>query len=204
MALGWLSIAAYLLLRERSFPRAVAIGQSLAALAFFTHPNGLLLVLILLCTTLYLDRKRFRISTVAIAAAPYVAIAAAWTLYILQKPEDFITQFLGNVAGRGPIITTPLAALITEISSRYLDNYGMASWSSLAGRANALPLLTFLAATAACLLIPAIRRDPAYRLLLIWTAIAAFYLTELEGLKTPLYLLYITPLLSLLIAVAAT
>ena len=204
VALGWLGVAAYLLLRERRFPLAVAVSQSLTALGFFTHPNGLLLVLILLSTTLYLDRKRVRISTVAIAAAPYLAIATAWSLYILQKPEDFITQFLGNVAGRGPIITTPLAALITEISSRYLDNYGMASWSSLAGRANALPLLAFLAATAACLLIPAIRRDRAYRLLLVWTAIAAFYLTELEGLKTPLYLLYITPLLSVLIAVAAT
>ena len=57
VALGWSSVAAYLLLRERSFPLAVAASQSLAAMAFFSHPNGAILALILAVTTLYFDHR---------------------------------------------------------------------------------------------------------------------------------------------------
>src|SRR5262245_6937153 len=52
VALGWSAVAAYLMLRERSFPLAVGVSQSLAAMAFFTHPNGVMLALILAVTTL--------------------------------------------------------------------------------------------------------------------------------------------------------
>jgi 4-amino-4-deoxy-L-arabinose transferase-like glycosyltransferase len=202
VALGWSGVAVYLMLRERSFPLAVAVSQSLAAMAFFTHPNGVMLALILAGTTLYFDRKRVRIVTVAIAALPYLAIGAGWALYIAQSPADFLAQFLGNAADRGPTITTPLAALRLEISHRYMDSYGLAAWSSRAGRLNAIPLLIFLAGAAACLLVREIRQHRGYRLLLIWTAIVVVFLTEMEGLKTHFYLIYLTPMYSILLAVA--
>ena len=203
IALGWGGIAAYLMLRERSFRLAVAVSQSLAAMAFFTHPNGVILALILAATTLYLDRGRVRAATVAMAAMPYLAIGAGWAMYIAQSPADFVAQFLGNASGRGPTITTPLAALRLEISHRYMDSYGMAAWSSLAGRLNAIPLFMFLAGTAVCLLVREIRQHPGYRVVIVWTAIAIVFLTEFEGLKTPFYLIYLTPLYSMLLAVAA-
>ncbi len=202
VALGWSGVAAYLLLRERSFPVAVAVSQTLTAMAFFTHPNGVMLALILAVTTLYCDRKRVRPGTVALAALPYLAIAAGWALYIAQSPADFVTQFLGNAGGRGPTITTPLAALRLEISHRYMDSFGLAAWSSASGRLNAIPLLMFLAGAAACLLVRQIRQHRGYRLLLIWTLIVVVFLTELEGLKTHFYLIYLTPLYSMLLAVA--
>src|SRR6185295_5204668 len=189
VALGWSGVAAYLMLRERSFPLAVAVSQSLAAMAFFTHPNGVMLVLILAVTTGYFDRRRVRLGTVAIAAIPYLAIGAGWALYIAQSPADFVAQFRGNAADRGPTITTPLAALRLEISHRYMDSFGLAAWSSRAGRLNAIPLLIFLAGAAACLLVREIRQHRGYRLLLIWTAILVLSLTELEGLKTHYYLI---------------
>src|SRR4030095_2783093 len=65
VALGWSGVAAYLLLRERNFRLAVALSQSLAAMSFFTHPNGVMLVLILAATTLYFDRRRIHIGTLA-------------------------------------------------------------------------------------------------------------------------------------------
>jgi hypothetical protein len=202
VALGWSGVAAYLLLRERRFRLAVAVSQSLAAMAFFTHPNGVMLVLILAATTLYFDRQRIRAGTVALAAIPYLAIGAGWALYIAQSPADFVTQFLGNAGGRGPILTRPLAALRLEISHRYLDSFGLAAWSSATGRLNAIPLMMFVAAAATCLLVREIRQDRGYRLLLIWTAIVVVFLTELEGLKTHFYLIYLTPLYSILLAVA--
>jgi 4-amino-4-deoxy-L-arabinose transferase-like glycosyltransferase len=202
VALGWSGVAAYLLLRERSFPVAVAVSQTLTAMAFFTHPNGALLALILAVTTLYFDRRRVRFGTVALAAIPYLAIGAGWALYIAQSPADFVAQFLGNASGRGPTITTPLAALWLEISHRYMDSYGLAEWSSRTGRLNVIPLVMFLAAMAACLLVREIRQHRGYRLLLIWTAIVLVFLTEFEGLKTHFYLIYLTPLYSILLAVA--
>ena len=200
-ALGWSGVAAYLMLRERSFPLAVAVSQSLAAMACFTHPNGVILALILAGTTLYFDRGRVRAGTVAMAAVPYLAIGAGWALYIAQSPADFVAQLVGNAGGRGPIITTPLAALFLEISHRYMDSYGMAAWSSLSGRLNVIPLAMFLAGVAACLLVSEIRQYRPYRLLLIWTLAVVFFLTELEGLKTHFYLIYLTPLYSVLLAV---
>ena len=136
-------------------------------------------------------------------ATPYLAIGAGWALYIAQSPADFLAQFLGNASGRGPTITTPLAALRMEISHRYMDSYGLAEWSSPGGRLNVIPLVMFLAGTAACLLVREIRQHRGYRLLLIWTAILVVFLTELEGLKTHFYLIYLTPLYSMLLAVAA-
>src|SRR5260370_29111300 len=40
--------------------------------AVFTHPNGIILALILAATTLYFDRRRVRIGTAALAAVPYL------------------------------------------------------------------------------------------------------------------------------------
>lgn len=171
-------------------------------MACFTHPNGALLALILAGTTLYFDRQRIHFGTVAIAAIPYLAGAAGWGLYAAQSPPDFVAQFLGNASGRGPTITTPIVALQLEISHRYLDSFGFAAWSSRAGRLNVIPLAIFLAGGAVCLLVSEIRQHPVYRLLIFWAATTVAFLTEFEGLKTPFCLIYLTPLYSLLLAVA--
>ena len=83
-----------------------------------------------------------------------------------------------------------------------MDNYGLAEWSSAGGRLNVIPLAMFLAGAATCLVVREIRQHRGYRLLLIWTAIVVVFLAELEGLKTQFYLIYLTPLYSMLLAVA--
>src|ERR1035438_3702276 len=83
-----------------------------------------------------------------------------------------------------------------------MDSYGLAAWSSLSGRLNLIPLAMFLAGAATCLLVREIRQQRPYRLLLLWTLIVVVFLTELEGLKTHFYLIYLTPLYSILLAVA--
>jgi hypothetical protein len=202
-SLGYCGIAVYLMWRERRFAAAVLASQALTAAACFTHPNGALTALLLALTTVYLDRKRVGAATVALAAIPYLVLGAAWGIYIAQDPAAFRAQFLGNVAGRGPTITQPLAALKSEIVNRYMNNFGLASWSSLGGRVNVIPLVILLGGTMLCFAVREIRRRPGYRLLLIWTAITICYLTWFEGLKTPFYLIYLTPLYSVLCAVAA-
>jgi hypothetical protein len=54
-----------------------------------------------------------------------------------------------------------------------------------------------------CLLSAEIRRHPGYRLLIVWTAITVGFMTWFEGLKTVYYVIYLTSLYSILLAVAA-
>lgn len=201
LALGYAGIASYLVLRERNLLAAIAASHVLTAASVFTHPNGALLEILLICTILYYDRQRIRIQALVVAALPYLVAAAGWGLYIAHSPGDFAIQFLGNASNRGPTILTPLAALKLEISHRYMDSFGLAAWSYGIGRINVLPLAMYLAGVAGCALVPPIRRHPGYRLLLVWTFITMFYLTMLEGLKTPYYLNYVTPLFAVLLAV---
>ena len=203
LGLGYAGLACYLVLRKHSLVKAVAVSQTLAAASFFTHPNGVLPALLLVCTAVYLDRKQLRAALLPVAVIPYLAIGGAWAVYIAQAPADFRAQFLGNAAGRGPTITAPVEALRMEIVNRYMANFGLAEWTSPSGRVNLAPLIILLAGTAACFAIGELRRHPGYRLILIWTAITAVYLTWFEGLKTHFYLLYVTPLYSVLCAIAA-
>ena len=202
--LGYASLACYLALRERRLPAAVGTSHLLAAASVFTHPNGILLAVLLVITTLYLDAKVIRVKLVALAATPYLVFAAGWGIYVAQDPASFRAQFLGNAAGRGPTITTPLLALKMEIVNRYLYNFGLAPWSSLSGRLNVIPLVILLAGTILCFVSPAIRRHPGWRLLFLWTSVAVVWFTFFEGLKTQFYLIYITPLYCVLTAVAAS
>ena len=201
--LGYAALASYLALRERRWMAAIALSQTLAAASVFTHPNGAILAVLLAVTTLVLDRKRIGPAALALAALPYLAIGAGWGLYIAQDPAAFRAQFLGNAAGRGPTITTPVVALTMEVVHRYLYNFGLAPWTSASGRLNLVPLLILLAGTVLCFTVRDIRRHPGYRLILAWTAITACYFTWFEGLKTPFYLIYLTPLYSVLCAVGA-
>jgi hypothetical protein len=203
VAFGYSAIAAYLTLRERNLKSSILASHTLAAIAVFSHPNGAVPALLLVLATLYFDRRGLTFGAAALGALPYLVFAAGWGLYIAQDPAAWRAQFLGNASGRGPIITTPLAALKLEIVNRYLNNFGLAPWTSRSGRLNLIPLLILLGGTAVCFLSREIRRHPGYRLLLAATAITACYLTWFEGLKTPFYLLFLTPLYSALCAVAA-
>lgn len=203
IAFGYSAIAAYLTLREGSLNRAILASHTLAAIAFFSHPNAAVPALLLVLATLSLDWRRLTLAAPFLAAIPYLVFAGGWAVYIAQDPAAWRAQFLGNASGRGPTITTPFAALKLEIVNRYLNTFGLAAWTSRSGRLNVIPLVILLSGAALCFLSRDIRRQPAYRMVLAATTITAFYLTWFEGLKTPLYLIYVTPLYSVLCAIAA-
>jgi hypothetical protein len=79
-ALGFAALAAYLSLRERSFPRAVVVSHTLASAAVFAHPNGAFAVAALVVTTAWLDRDRVKPITIAFMAAPYVLGGMLWAI----------------------------------------------------------------------------------------------------------------------------
>jgi hypothetical protein len=143
------------------------------------------------------------LKTLLVAALPYLLFAAGWGLYIAQSPSDFSAQFLGNATGRGPTFLTPMAAIQAEITERYMNNFGLADWASRSGRLNLLPLVVMLGGTIAAASMRAVRHQKGTPLILLWTLLAILYLTGLEGLKTHYYLLYVTSLYSVLVAIVA-
>src|SRR5581483_3212437 len=98
-ALGSLALLTYISTRGRSLTTAITGANSLAAAACLTHPCGVLYAGCLALLMLYYDRRRLGIRSLALMAAPYVAGLAAWGIYILQAPADFVHQFGGNISG---------------------------------------------------------------------------------------------------------
>src|SRR6185369_3158297 len=90
VALGQAAFAAFLYLRNRSFPMAVLVSQSLVAAAGLTHPMGAGEFVGLLFLTLYCDWNRIRASHIALAIIPYGIGAVAWGMYILKQPALFL------------------------------------------------------------------------------------------------------------------
>ena len=133
VCLGFAAMAVYLHWRRDHFPRAVLAANCLMAAALFTHPYAILLGLDLAILMLLFDARRLvRISTLPLAAAPYLAGLAGWSLYILQDPAGFRQQFAGNAGMRYDgllLFRAPWLAIQREVAWRYLRYYGLAPTS---------------------------------------------------------------------------
>jgi hypothetical protein len=198
-ALGYGGILAYLSLRDRSLRQAVILSNSLIVAAGLTHPNGGLVSLAgLLTLMVHLDRKRLGWRHAVLGLAPYIAGAGLMSIYILQAPQDFAAQFLGNSTGRFP----GLAAIVTVVPRefmRYLYVYGLDT-SSLAGRSKLVILAVYIAGTMVICLNRKLREQ--YRVLLLLTGAYVGTLTVFENYKIQHYAIYVTPFLCALTAAA--
>src|ERR1035437_3183802 len=196
-ALGFSGVAAYLTLRARSLSAAVIASQALVMLAGLSHPNGgIVCGCGLLAVTLTLDARRLRWRHLSFAAVPYAAGALAMAVYVLQAPDDFSAQFLGQAsAGRFAGLRSPFTALWRE-AERYAEPFGFVQ----TGRAKILVFGAYLFSAACVCWHGEVRRRYRPLLVLAGTAVAA--LTLFENLKSPHYLIYTLPLFWVLVAVA--
>lgn len=199
-SLGFAGLAAYLWLREGHIGWAMFAGHSFIAASIFTHPNGILHLAGLLFLMLYLDRSRISLRLVALAAAPYLFGSALWGVYILQSPHEFVAQLTWNAQGR---MMSPLRAIWLEWSERYVQAFGLGQHA--AGHTGpialkAFSLCAYIAAVAAALSVPAIRRQRGPRVLLLLLAIYFTILTFFNQ-KLTWYLVHIIPLYCVLLAV---
>ena len=192
-ALVFGAYAVYLCLREQHLSAAVLAGHTLSACALFTHPNGMLSVVLLVLAFVLFDFRNLRKSHVALALLPYCLAALAWGFYISQAPSDFWAQLSGNAAGRLSGLGSPLQSLYSEFQNRYAG--GGAPVKLLLF----LPLLVGLAGVLAA---PALRRQRGYQLLLLLSAFEFIYFWLFESTKLYLYLVYLTPVLDSLLAVS--
>jgi hypothetical protein len=201
-ALESAALAVYLALRELTFTRAVIISQCLAAAGVFTHPLGLLGAAGLALVSIYYDRRRLRFQHLLLASVPYLVAAGAWTTYILKSPSDFTAQFFSNASGRLSLFAHPLAALQTQIVSRYFYPYGLGPDAKPASHLKAVILVIYAAAVLLAFGTRSIRRHPGFRVLLILTALNVIGLTLLDSFGIEWYLIYIIPFAIVLLAVS--
>src|SRR5205807_1882698 len=111
--------------------------------------NGMFAAASLVFCALWLDWRRISARFAGAVAAPYVAGAVAWGLYILRAPAEFAAQFGANSANRWGDLLHPLQAIYREFALRYLLHHflpasgGAFAWMKLTG------LLLFAGAIAA-------------------------------------------------------
>lgn len=205
-ALGMAALAFYLRRRETHYLQAIAGSHALCAAGVLTHPMGVLGYVSLLFTQLYFDRRRIRFAHLALAATPYLIGLAIWSLYILQAPDEFVSQLTENAANRGAFWSSPLSAIAHELHERYVVHIGGlgadAEWfKSL----KAIGLATIVGGLAGLLFAG---RAPAEARGLVrylgWVAaIHAAGLMILDGMKLHFYVIHIAPYLLILAALAA-
>ncbi len=204
VALGLTAYAAFF----RLPPARLWLAHVAAALSVFTHPCGILFAAGLLLLTVWKKRETLRPSTLAVTAIPYMALLGAWGAYIGQAPQDFRSQFLGNISGfageysgrtRGSGVRHPFGAVRDEIVLRYLEPLGL----RVGGQpVRAIPFLVATLLTGFALVWWPLREVGQVPMLFSLWLLHAGLLTFLEGMKFPQYLVYSTALLLLCGAIA--
>jgi 4-amino-4-deoxy-L-arabinose transferase-like glycosyltransferase len=201
-ALSTCALAAYLALRQKDLRLAAVASQTFAAAAILVHPYGVLSVGGVGLFALLLDWRRIRWQTVAIAVLPHVVLLGAWALYVLQEPRLFMVQFFGNAAGRSAGTNNPLLLLVNEIQERYIVLF--AGWRPnvpVYMRLKLGLLVAFLAGLIGCIGTREIRSHKPYLALLLYTLSLFLFLAFLEGTRWYVYLIYVVPLYTALLAI---
>lgn len=203
-ALGFSALAVYLWMRERNLLLAVFVSQCLVMLAGLTHFNGLLAFFGLLFLTIYYDFRLLGWRHILVAAVPYLVGGSAFGSWVYQDPQAFKDQFIDNamMSGRMGGFSSPLDGLLREFTQRYPRAFGLLE--STKGHSGpiylkSLILVGYAVGVLGVLLTKQLRRD--YRVLLVLTAIYFVVMSLLDGQKLAVYLIYIVPFYSALLAV---
>lgn len=198
-ALGYAGLAFYLNLRERNLRWAVLAGAACTAAAALTHPVGLMHSGGLILVALMFDWRRIGWREMLCGVAPYAVFGGIWGLYLLQSPATALEQFHAHAGYRVGGMSHPFSALFGDLAGRYAVNY---SGPGVA-RYKILILVFYIAAAAAALAIPSIRRSAAGRVLLSLSALYYCELAWLDFERFPTYTTHICPLLAALVALVA-
>ena len=189
-ALGFGGVAVYVVLRRRnSLSLAVGIAAACEAAAVLTHPVGLVHCSGLLLFAYTLDRKRFRWRHALWGVLPFVTGIGIWGLYILQAPAIFAAQFRAHLGNRLAGFSSPLRAIMGDLSGRYVHSY--IPYSSVHGSSLKLGILiVYLLSVVLAIVVPSVRRAPGIKLLLLLAATYYCELAILDRRRMPQYVIH--------------
>lgn len=201
VALGLLALALYLDHRETSLNRAMLLANTSLAASAMMHPNAIYHAAALGVAILWLDLRRIRWSSVALAVVPYIVAAAAWGIYISLDVHAFQAQVQTNGAAndRLPNSWSPQQILLREIRERYFVTFGLVTGGL--SHLKLFALAAYAAALVTCLAVTELRRAFAVKLLLAWTGVY-FVCLSVFNQKLSYYLVHIVPMYIALLAVA--
>jgi hypothetical protein len=201
LTLSLAAVAVYLLLRDR-FPLAIFASCTLLSLALMTHPN-VVVGAVLFVAVLWQDRTKIRWQTVALAAVPFVVTGALWGLYILRRPDVFVAQAHTQaiIPHRFHVDWNLIRQFRYEFAMRFGYSYRLFAESILT-RLTALPIIVYFLSVMPLAVIPALRKRPGVKLLLIVTAVDFMILSCLQ--KNWYYLIYIVSLFAADLAIVVT
>jgi hypothetical protein len=201
-SLACCAVAAYLYFREPLLPRAILLASVLATAAFLVHPVGGVGFAAIAMLSLYFDRPRFRWWHPGLVAIPLLIAAAGWGWYILQHPDDFRAQTAALFEGRLDGTRSPWGGIRREITERYLGYY-LPSYATGLRKAKVLILAVYFAAVGACLMVPSIRKNSAWRVVVMFAPLYMLLFAIFEGGKMQYYLVYLTPPMALCLAIVS-
>jgi hypothetical protein len=171
-ALGVTGLALYVVLRERHWTAAIVLSHASIAASALAHPLALGWFAALVVLSVYFDGRRLRLRHLALAAAPYLAAAAGWGIYIARNPALWWAQFSGNAAHRLP--AGSWLWLRKQTVERFLYVYGWGPDTHGFAHVRIVVLGLYVLGAAGALTSRAIRNHPGYRaLLLVWLASSA-------------------------------
>lgn len=202
-ALGYAALAWYVWNREAHFTRAVTGSSALASAAIFTHPEGLLAVAGVAALVLLRDLRRVKLRDVALAALAFGLFAGAFGLYCLQDWTAAHDQLTSNTVDRFRLLAHPLDGLRTALAT-YLSTYGFGLQAPPSQRVMILTPLFFVLAIALAWSTPGIRRDPGRRSILVLACLYPVFSALVDGVKLSFYLVHVTPLYAMVVAMVAT
>lgn len=205
VAFGSLGLAVFVWLRERNLSLSLLAANSLIAAGFFCHPNGAIYAGLLLLFIARYDVRALRWRHL-LCLAPYFALAGAWAVYILQRPDYFVAQFRANaeppLGNRMAGLRHPLNMLAQEFTGRYMEHFGGSSaWAQFPPLMRIVPFLYW--GCAIWLLAEGVLKKNRSHTFLGICAVATFlFMGVFVALKSACYLVVILPLYAAGVALA--
>ena len=189
----------YLYLRLKRLSWAIFSSAMAIVLSGLTHPNGIIGLAGWLFLIIYFDRAKISIKLILLAILPFLLGAIGWAAYILQNWPIFQAQFFGNIAYWQKWSAWPIKwPIVNEVFYRYFYGYGLLP--SQQGHLEMLKILILLGLGGlfifSCTKIKYIKAR-GWLAILILLIIHVLVLMFLISNKTPIYLIYVTPLLIL-------
>ncbi len=201
LTLGLAGIAFYLAFRQRNLTLAIGVSETLAAASGLTHVNGVVCFAALHIAILHFDARRIRPQHVLVAILPYAILGGLYARFVLQDLPEFRAQFGTQSAGRLREIWHP-SEIWYGFKEGVLDSFGLAAiGSKRAIQFNVAALLAYAAGVIGLLASPKLRRLPNMSALLWMMAAAVIWLTLHRSTVSQLYVVFLTPFLTVPLAI---
>ncbi len=203
LALNLSSWLAYLGLRKRSIPAALAASFAIGSAGLLFHPNAMFAFGGVAILAFTLDRGRIRIPSALPSALAGLAPLGLMIPVILQAPAIWEAQMRSHTQGRFAAFLRPIWAVQQEFMGRYYYPFGGADhFPPNAGRMMLLLVLGLYGAAVVLAIATLKRGGRAQKIVVALFAMTTLYFTFFENGKFFPYNIHVLPWFAFCLALA--